>query len=246
MGSDIYVGISAAVARQHELDRVANNLANVETTGFKADRSLFRAALESRLMNGDDELVPGAMGRAFVQSAGRAADLREGSVVHTGAPLDVAIRGPGFFAVDTPDGTRYTRAGSFTLSPDGTLTTREGFAVQGAGGPLQLDRGPGEIQRTGALVDRDGQVVGQLRVVAFEDLGRLEKLGNNLFTAPPEARPGDVPDAELAERSLERSNVSPAEELAALMLLQRAYDMAVQAVRHDDESTQQLIQEVSQ
>ena len=247
MGDSIYVSASGAVSRLRQLEVVANNLANADTTGFKADRAIFHSALESALLGPEGEIA-GAPGSVFVHPSESVTNHSAGGIQRTGSPLDVAIQGPGFFAVDTPAGVRYTRAGSFAVDGDGNLATPDGHPVLGEGGPISLGDEAGRITSSGEVTNDRGEVLGRLRVVEFspEDLGILEKEGSTLFRAPAEAvgLPTDAP--ELIEGSLEGSNVSPIHEMAVLMLLQRSYEATMQVLQSDDQATESLIREVSE
>lgn len=245
MSSGIYVALSGAISRMRELDVLANNLANVETPGYKRALPVFAVALEASVADITREPVAGAPGRVFPRTAGTHADLSSGSITHTGAPLDLAIEGPGFFVVEGPDGERYTRAGSFQVNPDGALATADGFAVLGAGGPIRAGDRPVKLTGSGALVDDTGRELGRLRVVTFEKPERLEKVGANLLRAPRGTEPEDVRDPALVEASLEASNVRPVEELASLVLIQRSFEAAMRMIQAQDQATSQLIREVS-
>ncbi|MDJ0847864.1 MAG: flagellar basal-body rod protein FlgF [Myxococcota bacterium] len=243
MGSDIYVAASGATARLRDLEVVSNNLANADTIGFKRNRAQFRTALESLLQERDGSRIGGAAGRAYVGLRSPGPDFAQGPTTDTGAPLDVAIRGEGFFAVETPQGPRYTRAGSFQVASDGKLVDREGRPVLGRSGPLRVGGSPVEILASGEIVDDRGLPRGRLAVFRFEDPGVLVKEGLAIFRADG-VEPEAARDAELAPRSLERSNVKAVEELARLIVLQRAFDASMQTLRRQDESIERLLQEV--
>jgi flagellar basal-body rod protein FlgF len=241
----MWVGLSGAVARLREIDVVSNNLANADTVGFKRERVAFSSALESAVSDLGVGPARGAPGRAFAVEAPGGFDPTGGALAQTGEPLDVAIEGPGFFEIETANGPRWTRAGAFVLSTDGTLVTHAGDPVMGAGGPITAD-GKATVLASGDVLDRSGLSVGRIKVVRFEDPNALVPEGGNLFAARPDAPPPvDVEDARVAPGALERSNVQPVAELAALVLLQRAFEISMQSVRSDDESTQSLIEELS-
>ncbi|MCP5055602.1 MAG: flagellar basal-body rod protein FlgF [bacterium] len=246
MGTELYVSTSGAIARLQQLEFTANNLANVDTLGYKADRPQFQAALESQILNGAGEAASGEPARSFVALAGVTSDHKAGSIAGTGRALDAAIEGPGFFAVETPGGIRYTRAGSFIVDPNGTLSTLDGRPVLGDGGPIQVGTTQAEIRPSGEVVDSQGDVLGQLRVEVFDDPRMLQKEGANLFRAPPNAVGIPAETVHVLPRSVERSNVKAVEELATMMILQRQFDASMQVMRADDNSTDQLIREFGQ
>lgn len=228
-----------------ELDVLANNLANLETAGYKRALPVFAVALEASIADLTRERVEGAPGRVFPKTAGTHVDLAPGSVTSTGAPLDLAIDGPGFFVVESPAGERFTRAGSFVVNPDGELATPDGFPVLGSGGPLRAGDRPVKLTASGALVDDLGQELGRLRVVSFEHPEALQKEGANLLRAPDSVEPETLPSPALIEGSLEASNVRPVEELASLVLIQRSFEAAMRMIQAQDQATSQLIREVS-
>ncbi|MDJ0866938.1 MAG: flagellar hook-basal body protein [Myxococcota bacterium] len=245
MSSDLYVSLAGALARLRELDVVANNLANVDTPGFKRDRISFEAALETTIEDLEPS-VEGAPGRVFTAFGPAGVDFRAGAVARTGAPLDAAIDGPGFFEVDTPSGPRFTRAGSFSVNGAGQLATADGHAVRGDAGPIAVGDRSVTIASSGEVLDEQQRALGRLQIVDFDEPALLEKEGANLFRAPAALVPEAVPGARLIPNSVERSNVQAVEELAHLVTLQRAFDIAVRAMQSDDEATQRLIQEISQ
>ena len=168
--SDIYVSASGAIARLHDLDVVANNLANADTAGFRRDLTIFEVAVQSALRDVERENVPGSAGRALTGIASSTSDYGSGPITETGKPLDVAILGPGWFEVETPQGLRYTRAGAFAVDPEQRVVTPDGHPVQGAGGELRTGAGIPEFTPAGDLVDSTGATLGQLKLVDFERL----------------------------------------------------------------------------
>jgi flagellar basal-body rod protein FlgF len=203
-----------AVASMHQTnqrqEQTANNLANANTVGYRRDR-LFATALNERL---DIEAAP-TSDRVTEQVA----DTEHGQLEETGNPLDVALRGDGFFVVQD-EGTgqmRYTRAGRFQTDQDGTLRTPGGLAVQGEGGPIQLPLASStvEIDDRGRIV-ADGQPAGQLRVVTFADPGRLERLDGATFAAAGQ-QAEDAADPGVVQGAVERSNVNPIREMTEMI-----------------------------
>lgn len=245
MSSNLYVAVSGAMARLRELDVVANNLANVDTTGFKRDGTLFESTLESALQDRGGDRVPGAPGRAFVTARGARTDLGQGGIAMTGGPLDVAIEGSGFFEVQAPNGPRYTRAGSFLVDASKRIATPDGMPLASEGGSLTVGDRPVRILASGSVVDDQDQEIGRLKVVEFPAGVALEKDGDNLFRAPQGAAPRTLEQPRLVEGAVERSNVEPVRELAALVLLHRAFDVALQVLKSEDSATERLIREVS-
>lgn len=245
MSSALWISLSGATGRLQELDAVSNNIANGDTVGFKRERLVFSTALEAAVADLDVGPALGASGRVFPGVEPGGLDLSGGPLAATGAPLDVAIEGPGFFEIETVDGPRYTRAGAFVVGPDGVLVTPSGDTVLGAGGPITVGATAATILGSGDVVGPDGAVLGRLKVVGFETPGSLEPEGANLFRALPDAVATEVEDPRMAEGSLERSNVRPVEEMASLVMLQRAFETSMRAMQSDDESSRRLIEELS-
>jgi flagellar basal body rod protein FlgG len=241
--SDIYVSASGAIARLHDLDVVANNLANVDTTGFRRDLTIFEVAVQSALRDVDRETVPGSPGSAMTGISASTSDYGSGPITQTGKPLDVAILGPGWFEVETPDGLRYTRAGAFAVDPEQRIVTPDGHPVLGPGGPLQAGAGIPELLASGDLVDSTGASLGRLKLVDFERVGLLVKDGHNFYRALDGAGPIDI-EPQLAARSIERSNVSAVSEMSRLVILQRAFDASMQILQQQDRSTERLLREI--
>jgi len=245
MGSTIYIAASGAEARLRQLELVANNLANANTDGYKADRSTFQTFFEGALAGPDGSTTEGAAGGVYVSASDAGFDHSAGPIRRTGGALDVAIAGDGYFVVETRQGERYSRAGSFSVNNEGQLVAASGDPVLGAGGPIDISGADARILGNGDVVEND-VVVGSLRVVEFEDEDSLIKQGNGLFASKGGAEPDDVEGPALIQGSVEASNVQPTAELANLVVLQRAFEASLQAMQRDDEATQRLIQEISQ
>jgi len=245
MGSTIYIAASGAEARLRQLELVANNLANANTDGFKADRSTFQTFFESALVGQDGGTTEGAAGGVYVAASDAGFDHSAGPIRRTGGALDVAIEGDGFFVIETGRGEHYSRSGSFAVNKEGQLVGASGDPVLGTNGPIELTGSDARILGNGDVMENDF-VVGTLRVVEFENKYSLIKQGDGLFTSGDGAGPDDVEQVALIERSVEASNVQPTAELANLVILQRAFEASLQAMQRDDEATQRLIQEISQ
>jgi len=220
MDNAMYVGLSRQMTLRRELDIAANNIANSDTAGFKLEDLMMRADPAAPARDGG----PGAM-VTFVIDDGVARNYGQGAIRQTGAPLDVAIDGQGFFRIQTADGERYTRDGRFKLDAAGKLITQDGDAVQGDGGDIVIDplKGPVTISETG-IVDQGGQRVGQLSVVRFDSLAALSKDGNNLYRNDSNLTPTPVTDAKLRQGMLEGSNVQPVVQITHLIEVSRAYE----------------------
>jgi flagellar basal-body rod protein FlgF len=242
MENTLLVGLSRQVALARELDVVANNLANMNTTGFKADAAVFEEYL---MPVAREDNFPGAAKQlSFVQDRATWHDLSQGAVQATGNPLDVAIDGNGFLAVQTPRGERYTRNGALQVNAQGELVTSEGFQVMGDNGPIvfqPLDRNiaispDGRIsvlEGPGAKTDSPR---GRLRLVSFAQPQRLEKDGSTTFAAPAggaaQAAPANV---KVTQGAIEKSNVRSVVEMTRMIELTRTYtQVAAILQQHSD------------
>jgi flagellar basal-body rod protein FlgF len=229
----LLVGLSRQMALARELDVIANNMANVGTTGFKARSARF-----------NEFVMPVASGEAFkpadrpmsyVIDKGTPLDLSQGAVEMTGNPLDVALRGDNYLVVQTANGERYTRAGSLTINQQGQLVTQAGQRVLGEAGPIQF--GASEFD---ARVAADGTIStdqgarGKLRQVRFANPAALVSEGDNLFSSTAPAQPAG-PQARLEPGSVERSNVRAVVEMTRLMEVQRAYQSMANMMSKSDE-----------
>jgi flagellar basal body rod protein FlgG len=201
--------------RLEELDRLAFDLANVSTAGYKTERLAKEALVRDQFSQALESAVD-------VTAGGARIDFRPGAFASTGRDLDVAIDGRGFFEIETASGLRYTRNGSFHRRSDGVLTTAEGEPVMGDGGELQLGAGPVTIGPDGSITAGTA-VVGRLRVVEFESERDLIRESGSRFRALTGAEPNEVAPA-LMPGALEQSNVSVVDRMAALTELTRGFE----------------------
>lgn len=227
----LYAGATAmdALTQQHEL--IASNLANINSNGFR--RAVL--AMEERRTPDNKQLVG-------TKVSSKGIDFSEGPKNRTGRPLDVALAGDGFLSVQTPDGVRYTRAGSFHRDPtNGTLINSDGFAVNGAGGPLTIDAEFSDNELTidpSGTVSARGQVIGTLAVTTFADNQQLQPDGQVYFAAPENLE--QVPtNVQVLQGHLEMSNAQPVTELIALIMTSRLFEAAERSIRSIAETTQQ-------
>ncbi|MBF0179685.1 MAG: flagellar basal-body rod protein FlgF [Magnetococcales bacterium] len=204
MDSGVWAAVNGAKRTEMRLDVLANNLANVNTNGFKEGNITFESfmtkpGVEQHPLPGDAFMGhkgPHELPYPFINPASRAysmaypgatrttTDTTQGGLKGTGNPLDVAIEGAGYFAVNTPEGRRYTRDGSFQVNAQGELVTKDGYQVQGASGAIVVGTEQVEISPDGTIANKDGQVGQMLRVDLPADI--LKKTGKNLFSAPQE------------------------------------------------------------
>lgn len=262
MSGDIYMAAAGALATERKLDLIANNLANVNTAGFKREIGQFKyVAPENPVLlpeNYEDieDLAEVSLSdltaEGFWNEFHTVTDFSSGKFKKTGNTLDVAISGPGFFTIQTPEGLRYTRSGDFTIDAEGVLTTKDGFPVMGTGGEIQLPKTTGQAGSNVVAIDPDGGVsvgttnVGELQIVDFEDLSLLKKIGNSLF-AVPETGPGSI-EAEnysLNQGFLELSNVDSVRMMTEMIQVLRGYEAYQKVIQSIDKINQSTIREVS-
>jgi flagellar basal-body rod protein FlgF len=228
VSTGIWMAASGASSQITALDATANNLANANTVGFKADQAVFREHLIAAVYAGKAQREMRYNGVAAVTP-----DMRGGPLKVTNKPLDVAIEGDGFFAIKTPRGERYTRAGAFQIAPEGTLVTAQGYAVSDASGnpiSIQPDAKVLSIGDDGTLTV-DESDVGQLKIVKFADLRGLEKDGDTLFRATARSGTAEVnPQAMVMGGVLEMPNVSIVKGMTDLVSLTRAFEAMEKAV----------------
>lgn len=227
-------------ARMESLELLANNLANVETGGFKADREFY--SLYSSADAGADARNGQVTTLPVIQS--QWTDLRQGDLKTTGNPLDVAIDGEGFFAAQTPQGVRYTRNGNFRVSATGQITTGEGHPVLSKQGtPITIQQNlPVEIKADGSVL-QPGRPTSQLGITAF-DPSAVNKEGHNYFVATPGATPKTT-TAAVHQGTLETSNVGAPESAVRLVAIMRQFEMLQRAASVGNELNKRAMEEIA-
>ena len=215
MSGGAYSALTGMRTRLEQLDRLAFDLANVSTAGYKTERLATKSAERDRFSLELESAVD-------VLGDGVKLDLRPGAIAATGRDLDVAIDGRGFFEIETPAGMRYTRNGGFQRRADGVLATAEGEAVMGDSGEITLGPGPVAISADGTIKAGDA-VVGRLRLVDFASEKDLIRESGARFRALAGAQP-DETEARVIGGSLEQSNVSIVDRMAALTDLTRGFE----------------------
>ncbi len=233
MENSLTIALSRVVAQQRATNVRANNIANMNTPGYRTERMLFSDYLVQQNRTGAPQ---GDRPLQYVQDRATYRDTEAGPITQTGNPLDIAIKGDEFFAVDTPSGERYTRAGHFTLNQDRQIVDVDGNAVLGASGqPITIPEGTGNIAITAdGTVSTENGTVGKLRIVGFDRLENLRVEGSRNYRADGvEATQVDTPH--LVQGAIEESNVKPVIEITQLIDAQREFEMAVQFVDKEGE-----------
>lgn len=215
MDTTAYVALSRQVALQRQMTEVATNIANAATSGYKAEHTLFETVLQRA---GPPRRV------AFVQDVGLVRDLRDGPLVATGNPLDLAISGAGYFSVATPNGPRFTRGGHFELDARGELVTADGHPVLDEGGaPIAVPPGERRITVTPEGIVAAGRaVVGRLGIVSFADEQALRREGAGLYATDEAPQPVAWPN--VVQGRIEGSNVQPVVEMTRMIETTRAFE----------------------
>jgi flagellar basal-body rod protein FlgF len=229
MENTALVGLSRQMALHRELEIVANNVANLNTTGFKSDGALFEQYL---MPVARDNGFTGADARLnFVQDRATWLDLGQGPIQQTSNPLDVAVDGTGFLVVQTPRGERYTRNGALQINNNGDLVTSEGFQVAGESGPITFQNTDRDItvNNDGSIRVREGASAtadssrGKLRLVDFANPQQLKKDGSSTFQADPNQPPRAATDSRVVQGAVEKSNVQGVLEMTRLIEVSRSY-----------------------
>ena len=239
MENAAYIGLSRQMTLRRELDVVANNIANADTTGFKVEQLLTSAELGRRARN--DQIRPSA---SFVLDNGVGRDFAQGAVQQTGRALDFAIEGEGaFFVVDDGTGAAYTRDGAFTTDPEGRLVTESGLAVQGDGGDIILNPELGAVSvGQDGTISQNGQPVGRMTLVRFDTLGALSKDGDGLYRNRSNAQTIEATGAKIRQGALEGSNVNPLIEITNLIEIQRAYESVSRMIDNTNDLSRRAVE----
>ena len=229
MSDGLYSGVAAMNAAERKLDAVTSNLANVSASGFKR-RGTAMASFDA-VLRGEKQRQIGVR---------ETIDHSQGTLQTTGNPLDLALVGNGFFAVEGPQGEMYTRDGRFHTDANGVLQTADGYALAWDGARGSIDPAGKDV-----LVDAEGQVVqgdqklGRLRLAAFTDRTQLQSDGHGFFHAPRGLRPA-TSNAEVRQGAIEQANVSAVDEMVELIAVQRSFESATRLLSMIDQSYRRL------
>jgi len=228
MENTLLVGLSRQMVLERQMDVVANNVANVNTNGYKADRSMFQEYLASGAH--EDNFLAADRRVSYVQDRAVFHDFSQGAVEETRNPLDVAIDGGGFLVVQTPAGERYTRDGALQINSQGQLVTAGGNPVLGNSGPIVFQPTDKQVSiaSDGSVTVLEGtsridSVRGKLRVVSFAQAQNLQKEGSNLFSAGPGVTAQPDTAAKLRQGFVEKSNVNSVLEMSRMIEVTRTY-----------------------
>jgi len=233
MNSGMYAAVSGSLAAMRRMEVISNNLANINTPGYKKDKMSFEGLLAGSV---NPPAVPqGTTADPILQKENIYIDYASGPTSQSGNPLDLALDGDGFFAVTTPEGTAYTRQGNFRTSVDGTLVTVDGYPVQDSGGgAIRIQGSRVEIDAKGG-VTVDGTQAGAISVVDFEKPYNMTKIGNALFVpAGPQAVP-QAGKAQVQQGHIEGSNVESISEMVQMIETNRYFEACSKVIKGFDD-----------
>lgn len=233
-----YIGLSQQLSLQQQMNMTANNLANMSTPGYKAQQTLF------------SEYVTQPRGGDVIRQSGNSGSYRNlsvGSLTQTHNPFDVALQNEGFFAVQTPGGTRYTRDGSFTLDANRQLVNKNGYPVMNENNePIQVPQDATQIRITedGEITSEAG-TIGRIKVARFANEQAMTRTGENLFNAEDQ---GELPaeNARVVQGFVENANVNPVIEMNRMIEVLRTYQSAQRMLQTDHERIRNTIQKLTQ
>ncbi len=266
MSKGIFTAVSGAMAQSAKLDTIANNLANVNTPGFKRDQQVFKEYLTAYEKEPATITVPrvpasiesfyDAQGgdKSYVDVAGTYTNFEQGSLRVTGNKFDLAIEGDGLFEVATPQGIRYTRAGDFTVNNEGTLVTKQGFPVLkdgGEGAPAEgrmikfdLNQSDVSISPEG-LIKSGNQDLGRLALTKFGNKDVLRKVGSNMYMLKENLEPQREPaNAKISQGMLEGSNVNIVREMTDMIQATRVFESTQKAISAYDQMNGKAVNEI--
>lgn len=240
-----YIALSRQMALWKQMDAVSNNMANMNTAGFKQDDTLF----SSYLVQTADAQGIGSAPLYFTEDFGTFQNFAEGAFEETGNVFDVAIQGDGFFCVETPAGEMYTRKGQFSLSSEGALITNDGALVLSENNePIFFAPSEKEITITesGDVMTENGTIA-RLKVAHFADNQKLLKVAGTMFenVAGNDMTIG-TDNMRLAQGAIEKSNVNPIEEMTKLIKVQRSYEYVQQMIDNEHDRLSNTISTYAQ
>jgi len=219
--------VQGGLRQERKLEAVSNNLANVDTTGFKKDVISFDRKFKAELNK----------------------EFSQGDIKATGNPLDIALASPGFFKIETQEGIQYTRNGNFSLNSEGIIVDKNGNPLLGQGGAIFIDIG--NVEAEGPEINEIGEIrvggdiVDTLDVVTFEDLSRLEKKGKNLFAYTGNTGDEILPaNLVIKHMALEGSNVQAVDEMVKMIDYHRMFETFTKSMMTFDELDNKVISEV--
>ncbi len=249
MQNALLIGLSRQMTLERQMDVIANNVANANTNGFKADRSLFEEFLNTRAH--EDNFIGSDRRVSYVQDRGTFRDVSQGPMEQTNNPLDLAVDGDAYFVVQGQGGERYTRDGTFALNNQGQLVTSDGDPVLGTGGPITFQPTDHDINvapdGTVTVVEgtaKTDSIRGKIRMVAFNDPQRLTKLGANLYSAG-RATVQDATKSTVRQGYVEKSNVNAVSEMSRMVEVMRTYTQVANLLQQQSDLHKSAIEKLA-
>ena len=249
MENALLIGLSRQMVLERQMDVVANNLANVNTNGFKTDASLFQEYLKTGAH--EDNFIGSDRAISYVQDSGTYRDLTQGAVQPTNNPLDLAIDGDAYLVVQTAGGERYTRDGGLQLNSQGQLVTVAGDTVLGGSGPIVFQPTDHDINvspdGTITVLEGNGRtdaIRGKLRLVSFPDAQKMLKEGLNLYAAGEGASQPDTKSV-VRQGFIEKSNVNAVAEMSRMIEVSRAYTQIATLLQQQSDLHKNAIQQLA-
>jgi flagellar basal-body rod protein FlgF len=246
----LLIGLSRQTVLERQLDVVANNIANVNTTGFKADQSLFQEYLSPGAH--EDNFRGRDRRESYVQDRGTYRDSSQGSLDQTKNPMDVSIQGNGFLVVQTAAGERYTRDGGFQLNTQGQLVDADGDQVLGTAGPITFQPTDHDVNIApdGTITVQEGTnradaLRGKLRLVSFANAQQLLKQGSNLYSAADGAAAQPDLKSTIEQGYLEKSNVNAVAEMSHMIEVTRAYTQIATMLNQESDLHKTAIEQLA-
>ncbi len=247
MSGAIYMSAAGAMAYEKRMQVISNNLANINTSGFKKDKGHFQ------IIDSPDSIKED-LGKNSISKEKQQpplwlqfetkTDFSAGPLKHTGNPLDLALEGDGFFCIKTEQGTQYTRNGNFSLDQDGTLVTMDGLSVLGEGGPINIEGNTFTVDIKGNI-SVDGSQIDTIKIVGFQNPDALKKTGNSLFAiADKNAVESKVEFTGVSQGFIELSNVNAIRMMTEMIEVLRGYESYQKAIKTADEANAKAINDV--
>lgn len=235
----LYTAATGMMVQRDKMDVLTNNIVNAETAGFKSDEvmtSAFDSVMLKRINDPNISVVGTNAGKYSFGSYAQemVTDFSDGPLEETGKTTDLALVGQGFFAVETPEGERYTRAGDFNVDSQGYLVTSDGNYVLGQSGRIFVGSDDFSVAQDGTVTGENG-ASDRLRLVTFGDMGSLRKQGDNLYYVYGEEVP-QAANCKISQGKLESSNVSASDSMADMLTVYRKYEACQKAVSMNDET----------
>ncbi len=240
MENSIYTGLSRQIALQEQMDMVSNNIANMNTPGYRGQNMVFTEYLSKPSPQAGKQQP-----LSMVMDYGQYMSTASGPLQQTGNPLDVALQGPGYFGVQTPQGVMYTRAGNFQINANGDLTTGSGQLVASPGGStitIPKDATEIKISEDGTVATESG-AVGQIMVVEFTNDQELEAAGNGLYKAKSAGNPAQ--NSRVMQGMIEGSNINPVLEMTRMLNVLRSYQATQNMIQSEHERERGMIQRLT-